>query len=647
MPTCWPPCSPWCTCDTDTGQCQVRAATINAIRLRTPDGRFLQSPTAGGALLVAATVAAPGAAETFLFASGMSGPRRSGDAIELWACNASFGASSAQLRVEHSVVVLPRSGKNAPPLVTYEIGGPGMAVFVNAGFSPGYPAYRANDPAEWTFDILKAGGGPIADGDAVSLRINSNLGRTFFFRVTGSQSGAVVNGDGTSQGAAGTVFIATFNEVLPGAGWRPTVVVCRTCADIVGSVVNQSSKAPIANAVVEALDVIENHPFAGTTGLNGGFALADPEGRTCVPSGTVRLSARADRHQTKIHGPVAVPAAGTINVTIELDCTIVSGFVVDQFNRLLAGVAVALVDANRAPILGSDGQPLVTTTDMNGVFIFRCVPHGTVFAWLMSEPARLHRIDVPPEGRSNVAIVTQSVCGNLIGTVRNAVTLAAIPMARVSIIGQTQTTQTNATGEFRLQCVQPAGLAHLLAGAVGFTFGAGFGTVPMSGDSAPVDIQLQPLPVSALAMRLDWGALPGDLDLRLTGPNNMGGRFHVMWAFPAPVSYAQLDQDVRTGFGPETITVTPLIVGTFVPGLYRVAVFNVGHLNGARFDMSNAVVTIVTTGALGMNQIGRFDVADAAGPQDLPVWHVCDFDVTANGVVTVTPIQALVATVPP
>jgi len=510
MPDCWPPCSPWCTCNTTTGQCSVRPLTINAIRLRTPDGRFLQAPTSGR-LLVASTVAMPGPAETFLFASDMNGARTSGDSIQLRGCNASYAPSGAQVRVDHSVQVLPRGGggKNAPPLVTYEIGGPGTAVFVSGPLPVGYPAYRGDDPAEWIFDILKAGGGPIADGDAVSLRVNSNLGRTFFFRVTGSLSGAGVNGDGTSQGAPGTVFIVTFSEVLAGAGWRPAAVVpCRSCADVVGSVINQTSKAAIAGAFVEALDVFESHPFTGTTASNGRFALADAEGRKCIPSGEVRFRASADRHQPKIHGPLTLPTNGFVDITIEQECTNVSGVVVDQVDRPLAGVAVALVDiTSHTPILAPDGQPYVTTTAMDGSFVFRCVPHGAVAAWLMSEPARFHPIPVPPEG-ANVKIVTQAICGNLIGTVKNAVTLAPIPMATVAIIGQTRTAQTNANGEFRLDCVRPAGGHQLLAAAAGFTLGGGFGTVPMSGDSAAVDIRLPPLAVGSIAIRLDWERFP-------------------------------------------------------------------------------------------------------------------------------------------
>jgi hypothetical protein len=57
--------------------------------------------------------------------------------------------------------------------------------------------------------------------------------------------------------------------------------------------------------------------------------------------------------------------------------------------------------------------------------------------------------------------------------------------------------------------------------------------------------------------------------------------------------------------------------------------------------MSQAVVTIMTVGAGGMNQIGRFEVKNATGPQGLTVWYVCDLDITASGGVTVTPVQVI------
>jgi len=89
-----------------------------------------------------------------------------------------------------------------------------------------------------------------------------------------------------------------------------------------------------------------------------------------------------------------------------------------------------------------------------------------------------------------------------------------------------------------------------------------------------------------------------------------------------------------------------LVVGTFVAGSYRVWVFNVTAQSGGTYDMSHAVVTVFTIGTAGMNQIGRFEVAQATGTQADPIWHPCDLDVMANGTVTVTPVQLLLAAGP-
>lgn len=76
-------------------------------------------------------------------------------------------------------------------------------------------------------------------------------------------------------------------------------------------------------------------------------------------------------------------------------------------------------------------------------------------------------------------------------------------------------------------------------------------------------------PAGAYRIVLTWGERPSDLDSHLTGPTAGGGRFHVYFVQMNPVSYASLDRDDVSSFGPETITVTPQ-----VNGMYRYSVFN-------------------------------------------------------------------------
>src|SRR5829696_2153328 len=117
---CFPPCSPWCECI--NGRCQETPVTINAVRLRTPDGRYLQAARGGGGLLVAANVA-PGTSETFLFQVGDVTPTTTfpltsgtvdeqgrpilGSLIALDVSNASWGPSGLRVRVDHNVRVFP------------------------------------------------------------------------------------------------------------------------------------------------------------------------------------------------------------------------------------------------------------------------------------------------------------------------------------------------------------------------------------------------------------------------------------------------------------------------------------------------------------------------------------------------------------
>src|SRR6266581_10306 len=141
---------------------------INAIRLRTPDQpdgqgryRYLQAVNGGGGGLFAVRVASPTQWETFLFEPPTAWPLSSGNQLSMNLCNSNWDASGMLVRVDHGVHVFPRASRKDPPLVTYEIGGLGQAVWVTAGFPAGYPAYPGDDPMERIFDIIKPAGGGI------------------------------------------------------------------------------------------------------------------------------------------------------------------------------------------------------------------------------------------------------------------------------------------------------------------------------------------------------------------------------------------------------------------------------------------------------------------------------------------------------
>ncbi len=141
-------------------------------------------------------------------------------------------------------------------------------------------------------------------------------------------------------------------------------------------------------------------------------------------------------------------------------------------------------------------------------------------------------------------------------------------------------------------------------------------------------------------IKLTWGADPSDLDSHLTGPDsaNPGTRFHVYYSNLGDLAtdpYAALDVDDTTSFGPEVITISK-----FIPGTYR---YSVHHYAGsgdiysspARVELTlNGSTTIFTPPNPGSTVIG----VDT-------VWQVFELVVDANGNVTVNPLGTYVTNV--
>ena len=92
---CFPACSAWCVCDGN--ECIPTPVTINALRLRTPDGRYLGSSNVGQGLVVARNVGTPGFAETFLLVSPATGPLTSGSGIQLAIATSGWTRAASQI----------------------------------------------------------------------------------------------------------------------------------------------------------------------------------------------------------------------------------------------------------------------------------------------------------------------------------------------------------------------------------------------------------------------------------------------------------------------------------------------------------------------------------------------------------------------
>ena len=131
---------------------------------------------------------------------------------------------------------------------------------------------------------------------------------------------------------------------------------------------------------------------------------------------------------------------------------------------------------------------------------------------------------------------------------------------------------------------------------------------------------------------LTWGVYPADLDSHLTGPrvDHATERFHVAY-FSRTYdhdgrTYAQLDHDVRSSYGPETVTIYEQ-----VPGLYRYSVHdytNRGSSYSTGLANSGAQVRLYR----GASLLREFSVPSRDGT----LWTVFELDGAS-----LTPINAM------
>lgn len=485
--SCWPPCNFWCDCIND--RCQVRAARINAVRLRTPDGRYL---TRAGSEVLTANLAAPSQSATFRLVSRPTAspltipppatvPMPNGNQISLAVCDSDWAPSSNLVRVEHSTLTIRKSKAprgswesiaefflGTPTTVTYFFGGPGTYVRASGPFPSGYPAYTSDsNPNEWVFSIEKNDGTAINSGDQVSVRIDSSRTEVgpFYFRTLSASDQALVAADGTGAFLSDTLFIIEFHEVDATRGLRPgsRSIRCQTCGPVRGTVSEAATGLAIPGAIVEALGVLDNHAFSATTTANGSFTLTDSEGRTCIPPGNITLRATAQRHVPKMVNPIPDPSVpGGANVPIILDCTKVRGRVID--NNVPANPQVFVPVIIEFP----DGtMASAFTNNPDGTFIFDCVRHGR--ANIRTPPQSSKAITVLPEG-IYVELIVDKPCVEIVGTVTDSVTGFPICDALVTQFGSSNSTKTDGQGRYRIPCASPGGTNSLFLSKSGYNY---------------------------------------------------------------------------------------------------------------------------------------------------------------------------------
>jgi len=134
---------------------------------------------------------------------------------------------------------------------------------------------------------------------------------------------------------------------------------------------------------------------------------------------------------------------------------------------------------------------------------------------------------------------------------------------------------------------------------------------------------------------LTWGQYPSDLDSHLTVPTTTGitTRGHVY--YPASnrgsattYPYAWLDIDDTSSYGPEVITITRKL-----PGTYRYCIHNYSGQSGGPIESSSAKIEAFISGQYYVWTV------PTSNPSNYNVWQVCDLVIDSSGNVTVNPLN--------
>lgn len=401
-----------------------------------------------------------------------------------------------------------------------------------------------------------------------------------------------------------------------------------------GAIRDAGSGAAIAGATVTVLD--------GATVLGTVFTDASGNYSLNVQAGsgyTVRVSSAG--HDTQNQNAVAVIANATTTLNLDLQPAsaatgTIQGVVRDFDSR--AGIAVATISVY-------DGATLLetTTTDANGNFSLD-VDAGLDYSVEISAPgfipADYNSVDVVQDETvilESILQIADTYTGDGIvsGTVTSSLTGTGLPGVTVNLRAGlnaetgavVNTGTTNGAGQYSIAAV-PTGYYTAELSAAGYI--TSFIPVYSLGGQTTGNQNASLSPVLAageIRIVLTWGSSPADLDTHVTGPTTTGPRFHIAYYAPSvnDGTVASLDADDTSAYGPETITITNQISGTYH---YYVHDFtNDGTNPSQALSNSGAQVKVYDAGGL----VATFNVPANQGGT---IWEV--FELSGS---TLTPIN--------
>jgi DNA-binding beta-propeller fold protein YncE len=247
----------------------------------------------------------------------------------------------------------------------------------------------------------------------------------------------------------------------------------------------------------------------------------------------------------------------------------------------------------------------VQVFDSNGNFITKWGGYGSgdgqfdmPFGIVADAPGNVYVADGDNNCIQKFGSITPTTV--LSGRVTDGVTGEPISGVTISIAGLSDTTDDN--GDYRINNIPPAYLdadfyadirsgeaplqvqftdissdnAHTLtATKTGYVDYTNRRVIVTPDETTLFSFSMNPV-LSPDSMRfiLNWGANPRDLDLHLQTPEIEGTSYHVYYFSRGSLDslpYAALDQDVVSGYGPETITISRLFEGTYYLYVYLYA----------------------------------------------------------------------------
>jgi adhesin/invasin len=321
---------------------------------------------------------------------------------------------------------------------------------------------------------------------------------------------------------------------------------------------------------------------------------------------------------------------------------VLSGSVFDaQTQAALSGILVTV---------RQNGQTVATAVTLRtGAYVTAQLPAGNYDVLLTGAGYTPTTITLQTISGNTVApavplVPASTAPGTISGTVRSATDTIPIPAQRVELraglndtTGATLQVVQAPNGQYSFANV-PAGTYTVVARATNF-IDASRTVIAVGGTTTGTqDIFLSPFSVPDLVrIVLTWGATPQDLDSYLSGPQqNTTVRFFLGYQYQNPGDsvpptcvrgsyrrspFACLDVDDIDGFGPETMTITQVL-----PGTYRYTVHNFSQ--EAALDQSGARVDVYINNLLART----FNVPAGVGIY----WTVFDL----NGA-TITPINTI------